>query len=296
MLILAGRYGSIEPTTNLSYTELEYDYAVAKGKPTFAVVIKEAALEQKVKNGGTAFIEKENPKALSVFREKVLKNISSFFSDPKDVTLCVYESMSDYAANPDLKGWVAGGDVAEVKSMQEELRLLRDDNQELRRKLASTGAQTSQGNKAKSDKELLDVLRAIKVKIPANLAGGKEVTLDLFRIVHGNRDTLITGVTNSINSGEAEHFFFFNIIPKLQAHRLADCKQDTGVKYRRGFLNAKGQEFFASMEKALVLSDSKEDCTTPAEPIDQATGTSTTKVKPRSRGDVRVSKKVKRQG
>lgn len=176
----------------LFVTELEYDYAVAKGKPTFAVVIKEAALEQKVKNGGTAFIEKENPKALSVFREEVLKNISSFFSDPKDVILCVYESMSDYAAN--LKGWVAGGDVAEVKSMQEELRLLRDDNQELRRKLASTEAQTSQGNKAKFDEELLDVLRAIKVKIPANLAGGKEVTLDLFSMVHGNRDTLITGV------------------------------------------------------------------------------------------------------
>jgi hypothetical protein len=31
MLILAGRYGSIEPTTGLSYVELEYDYAVAHG-------------------------------------------------------------------------------------------------------------------------------------------------------------------------------------------------------------------------------------------------------------------------
>jgi hypothetical protein len=28
MLILGGRYGSVDPTTRLSYTELEYDFAV----------------------------------------------------------------------------------------------------------------------------------------------------------------------------------------------------------------------------------------------------------------------------
>jgi hypothetical protein len=83
MLILGGRYGLIEPTTELSYVELEYDYAVAHGKPTFAVVINETAIEAKVKAGGTAFIKKENPKALELFRAKVLKNISSFFQMPK---------------------------------------------------------------------------------------------------------------------------------------------------------------------------------------------------------------------
>src|SRR5947209_18944234 len=41
MLILGGRYGSIEPNTSLSYTELEYDYAVKSGHPFFAVVIEE---------------------------------------------------------------------------------------------------------------------------------------------------------------------------------------------------------------------------------------------------------------
>ncbi len=30
MLILGGRYGSLDPKTALSYTELEYDYAVNK--------------------------------------------------------------------------------------------------------------------------------------------------------------------------------------------------------------------------------------------------------------------------
>jgi hypothetical protein len=41
MLILVGRYGSIEKTTSFSYTELEYDYAVENKKLFFAVVIDE---------------------------------------------------------------------------------------------------------------------------------------------------------------------------------------------------------------------------------------------------------------
>src|SRR5437763_14698654 len=56
MLILGGRYGSIEPNTSLSYMELEYDYAVETGKPFFAVVIEEVALDQKVRSRGRAFI------------------------------------------------------------------------------------------------------------------------------------------------------------------------------------------------------------------------------------------------
>ena len=104
MLILGGRYGSVEPTSGISYTELEYDYAVQQSKPLFAVVITDGSLEQKVKSGGTAFLEKENPKELALFRNKVLSNISSFFDDTKDIKLCVHETLADFAANRSLKG------------------------------------------------------------------------------------------------------------------------------------------------------------------------------------------------
>jgi hypothetical protein len=58
MLILGGRCGSIEPTTGLSYTELEYDYAVSLSKPTFSVVIEPIALDEKVKIFGSSCLEK----------------------------------------------------------------------------------------------------------------------------------------------------------------------------------------------------------------------------------------------
>src|SRR5882672_8267738 len=39
MLILGARYGSIEPSSHLSYVELEFEFARKIGKPFFAVVL-----------------------------------------------------------------------------------------------------------------------------------------------------------------------------------------------------------------------------------------------------------------
>ncbi len=266
MLILGGRYGSIEPKTGLSYVELEYDYAVAQRKPTFAVVINDTAIEARVKTAGTAVIEKINQKGLEQFREKVLKNISSFFNDPKDVKLCVYESMSDYATDPNLKGWIAADEVQESKVLLDEIGKLRDENRALTERIS--GLQTSAMQEAKSpnvaeDKELTDVLRAIEIRVPADLAGGKEVTMSLLDIAYGNRDTLINGVTNAMNASPAEAFFFFNIIPKLQAHGLAENQREAGMKYRRAFLNKKGQMLLAGIEKRRLLSKASEQVDKP---------------------------------
>jgi hypothetical protein len=255
MLILEGRYGSIEPTTGLSYTELEYDYGISHGKPTFAVVITEAALEEKVKVGGTQFIEKVDPKALAQFREKVLKNISSFFSDPKDIKLCVYESMSDYAANPDLKGWIAADEVLDTKSLQDEIKNLRDNNAALNEEIQKLQGAATMQIKSKNpdvDDELLDVLKAIEVTVPAKITKDQDVVRSLFSIAYNNRDRLINGVTNAAFATDSESFFYFNILPKLQAHGLADNEKVAGAKYRRSFLNKKGQAFFAAVEKRIL--------------------------------------------
>src|SRR5665647_256130 len=48
MLIIGGRYGSIEPKTGLSYTEIEYKYAMEINKPFFSIVMKETLLDKKV--------------------------------------------------------------------------------------------------------------------------------------------------------------------------------------------------------------------------------------------------------
>lgn len=257
MLILGGRYGSVESISNLSYTELEYDYAVSTGKPLFAVVITDEAQNRKVKIGGMQFVENSNPAALKLFRGKVLKNISSFFSEPKDIKLCVYESLSDLAANPNLKGWIAAAEVVDAKDLQEEVRRLREENAALQNVIqkSENASRTVEREKTSYYVELMKVLRGIEVKVPAELApNGKEYTTSLFGITYANRDSLVTGVSNRYNVSDIQSFYYFNVLPKLQAHGLADNERVPGVQYRRSFLNKAGQAFFAKVERHTVLA------------------------------------------
>ena len=259
MLILGGRYGSVEKTSGMSYTELEYDYAIQQSKPLFAVVITESALEVKVKAGGTVCMEKENPKELALFRQKVLSNISSFFDDPKDIKLCVHESLADFVANRDLKGWVSADEVIDTKPLFDEIRKLADENRQLKESLAEQekrfSLQTTKANE--SFQELRKVLRAIEIKIPASLADGKETKIDLLNLFYGNKDTLINGVTNAAGTSEAETFLFYNVCPKLQVHGLMVNERvaGAGARYRRYAITREGSAFLAEMERKLLLKD-----------------------------------------
>src|SRR5664279_4524187 len=49
LLLLAGRYGSVDKSTGISYTELENDYASSRNMPLFALVVSEISLENKFK-------------------------------------------------------------------------------------------------------------------------------------------------------------------------------------------------------------------------------------------------------
>ncbi len=255
MLILGGRYGSVEPTSGISYTELEYDYAIQQRKPLFAVVIKDDALEQKIKSGGSAFIERDNPKELALFRTKVLSNISSFFEDSKDIKLCVHETLADFSVNKTLKGWVQADEVIDTKPLFDEIQKLAEENKSLKEALSDLEKRSASESSKKSEsfKELREVLAGIEVKVPANIAGGNETTIDLLTIFYGNRDTLVGGVTNRNDVSDAESFFFFNVCPKLQVHGLVVNEKVAGVRYRRYAVTQLGSAFLADMEKRIVL-------------------------------------------
>lgn len=259
MLILGGRYGSVEPSSGISYTELEFDYALQQKKPLFAVVVTDSALEQKVKSGGTSFLERDNPKELALFRKKVLSNISSFFEDPKDIKLCVHETLADFAASRALKGWVQADEVVDTKPLFDEIRKLGEENKQLKDTISELEKRpaTQVNKQAESFQELRKVLEGIEVKIPADLADGKEAITDLLTLFYGNRDTLVNGVTNQHGAGAAETFFFFNVCPKLQVHGLAVNEKVAGVRYRRYAVTQLGGAFLADMERRLVLAKQK---------------------------------------
>ncbi|MBQ6601974.1 MAG: DUF4062 domain-containing protein [Eubacterium sp.] len=68
ILILAGRYGSVDPTDGVGYTEKEYDYAVTKGIPVMSFIVEDIGKLPSEK-GEKTDVGRET---LTKFRAKVL--------------------------------------------------------------------------------------------------------------------------------------------------------------------------------------------------------------------------------
>ena len=94
LLILGGRYGSVDPHSSKSYTQLEYEYAIEKSKPFFACVMTEVAIDKRVEKHGKQVLELENPKELKAFRSQVLTKISKLCDDTKDIKLAIIEALA----------------------------------------------------------------------------------------------------------------------------------------------------------------------------------------------------------
>lgn len=140
MLILGGRYGSMEPNSGKSYIELEYDYAVSTGKPFFAAVISDEYLDLKIKSHGKSVIETAQGALFDAFRVKVTSKICRFFKDPTELKLIVFESLSNHQRNEDLAGWVRGSDAVDPKATLEEINRLQTENGSLRKKVEELSA------------------------------------------------------------------------------------------------------------------------------------------------------------
>ncbi len=138
MLILGGRYGSIEPTSGKSYTRLEYEYAMKLGKPLFACVVTEQAKERRIRDMGSSAIEATNPSGLNEFRELVLSRLVRFWDDAKDIKVAVHETLAHFARREDLVGWVRPPvSAADIGPLADEIARLSRENASLRKHLAA---------------------------------------------------------------------------------------------------------------------------------------------------------------
>ncbi|BEP42253.1 DUF4062 domain-containing protein [Variovorax sp. V15] len=253
MLILGGRYGSIEKTSGLSYTELEFDYAVANSKPLFAVVMTDEALETKVKKHGRVVLELDAPAELKAFRSKVLSNISSFFEDLKDIKLSVHESLSDFASNRDLKGWVAAGDVQDTAPLFDQIERLSEQNSQLRERISYLERSIStRTDKADDFDEMYEVLRGVLISVPEDLrAEETPAEMDLFSVFWSAQDRLLTGFTNHPPMEAMEEFLYYVAGPKLMIQGLVELEKSNGA-YRRMITTRAGQAFLAHNQKRMV--------------------------------------------
>jgi hypothetical protein len=159
LLILGGRYGSVEPKSQMSYTHLEYEYAVDTNKSLFAIVISPDGIEAKVKAFGTKVIETEHSEKLAGLRKLVLSKMVKFWTDPRDIKLAILETLSEFSHRVDLVGWVPGSEAVNGSTILEEMARLTKENAELQQKLQQTSNSQTLGYSSLSFGEMFHLLQ-----------------------------------------------------------------------------------------------------------------------------------------
>ena len=205
LLILGGRYGSIEPNSGKSYTQLEYEYALSQNKPLFSVVINQTALENKVKDNGTCVIEQDNVKELRLFREIVLTNLVKFFDDKKDIKIAIHETLSDFAYRKELIGWIRGDNNINTAALAEEIARLTKENSELRN-------QNSKNNNVLYSNLTFEELRKL---LESSIYLDPEININLFEYIVEYGNQFIESVY--LNGDELDYlkkFFVYKILEK----------------------------------------------------------------------------------
>ena len=139
LLILGGRYGSIEKQSNKSYTHLEYEYALNSKKPLFSVVISDKALEKKVKSIGLSALEQENSKEYNKFKRQVQSNLVKFWDDEKDIKIAIHETLAEINFRKNLIGWIRGDNAVNTGELAEQIARLTKENSELRESIMNRG-------------------------------------------------------------------------------------------------------------------------------------------------------------
>ena len=130
VLILGGRYGSL-CESGISYTEMEFDYAQAKGIPVIAFLHKDLDSIPL----GKSEKEEEKRKLLESFRTKVLSGrLVKFWSSADElcgqVAVSLLQTISAFPAT----GWVRANLQSNIESLQE-INSLRKELAEAKTKL-----------------------------------------------------------------------------------------------------------------------------------------------------------------
>ena len=147
IVIIAGRYGSAGPD-EVSYTEMEYRYAVENGKPVAAFLHSDPG---SIPRKYTETTEKGTAK-LQAFRELVQRKMCKNWRTPHELGSVVARSLNQLRKKHPGVGWVRGDQVpereatAEILDLRKQIEHLENRLQEVRVKAPSGTEHFAQGD------------------------------------------------------------------------------------------------------------------------------------------------------
>jgi hypothetical protein len=153
MLLLGGRYGSLDPKTKLAYTEVEYRYAIEKKKPVFAVVMSDSFLDAKIAQAGRSVFEQDNVEKYRKFKGLVQSKVVKFFDSLDGIKLAIFQSMIEIDSRYSLEGWVRGSEIVDIKPLVNQISILNQENAKLKQELVDVKKEVTNVRKNGSSKQ-----------------------------------------------------------------------------------------------------------------------------------------------
>lgn len=138
VVIVGGRYGSVDDEEKLSYTEMEYDYAVSQAIPVMGFLHGDPGQIPADKTDLDADLRKK----LDAFREKVEQKMVKYWNDPAGLAGQVALAIMQIRKSHPAEGWVRASQAttpemraeaaelkARVRELEAELRTARSENE-----------------------------------------------------------------------------------------------------------------------------------------------------------------------
>lgn len=141
LVVLAGRYGSISPQTGISYTEMEYRYALDIGKPILGFLHEDPkSIPARLTEN-----EPETYEKLEKFRELVKSKLCKFYSSPNDLGAKVSRSVTQLKKQYQAIGWIRADQIEQYSSNEDYIKLSKE-NEQLKNQLKELNNLISQQN------------------------------------------------------------------------------------------------------------------------------------------------------
>ena len=113
ILILAGKYGSIEENSGVGYTEKEFDYALANDIPVIRLLRKDLESLEVSKSE----IEPHKKEKLQAFREKAMRErLADFYNNVDDLKNKVSIAINKAIKHCPRPGWTRSNDIQNLSS------------------------------------------------------------------------------------------------------------------------------------------------------------------------------------
>lgn len=222
MLILGGRYGSVESKSGKSYTQLEYEYALSKNIPVFSLVLSESFLKNKINSPSLGLfnvMEQNAPNKYQSFKSLVMSKIIREVDDCKDIKIQVHATLNEFAHKYNLIGWVRNIYENDNTELLKSNALLIKENNDLTKQINKLQNQINTKINQQLGRftydEIVNIFTKKFFSLPSNLFGNEnEKNINALDFYYLYFPKFATGIENNGDySSEDSKYVFYNIAP-----------------------------------------------------------------------------------